>query len=372
MPFGINVIGYITSEKGVGGAVRCNLRTCKAGGIPYVANSFVEVWSKNVEQLPDSFSKESPYRINLINVNADELPRVIETHPEYRKDRYNVGFWNWELSSFPQEWCGSFGYVNEVWAPSTFVRQAIEKVATVPVSCVPLSIDPAIRYSPEWTRRRLGIPEDVFLFLFFFDFHSHLERKNPGGLIRAFQQAFGGRKDVLLLIKSSHGRFHPVELRRLGKLGRGANIRIFDELLPRQGIYSLMAFADAYVSLHRSEGFGLTLSEAMACGKPVIATGYSGNMDFMSPSNSFLTRFSLVEIEKDYGPYRKGNVWADPDVDHASELMLRLVQDRTLAAEVAGRGQADVMRILHPATIANAVKRRLASISGHLSGNEPI
>jgi glycosyltransferase involved in cell wall biosynthesis len=363
LPFGLNVIGYLSSEKGLGEAVRCNLRTCKASGIPYVANSFVDVGSKNIEAMPENFSTENPYGINLVNVNADEMPKVMERHPEYHKGRYNIGFWAWELPSFPEEWYGCFGYLDEVWVPSRFVQAAVEEVSTVPVHCIPHSIDPELRCSPAGMRRQLGIPEDVFLFLFFFDFHSQLERKNPGGLIRAFRQAFGARKDVMLLIKSSHGRFHQGDLWRLRKAGGGANIRIIDGILPRAGMYSLVGEADAYVSLHRSEGFGLTLSEAMACGKPVIATGYSGNMDFMTPSNSFPVRFRTVEIDRDHGPYRKGNIWADPDVDHAAELMLRVAEDRSLAAQVARQGKADVREKLHPDTIAKAFRGRLEAIA---------
>jgi glycosyltransferase involved in cell wall biosynthesis len=320
----------------------------------------VDTGSANVERLPKNFSEKNPYRINLISVNPPELPRVVEQNPAYCEGRYNIGYWNWELASLPRQWRGCFSYLDEVWVPSRFVLGAVEEVATVPVTCVPLCIDPDIKLSPEWTRKRLGIPEDVFVFLFFFDFHSSIERKNPAGLIRAFRQAFGGRKDVLLLIKCAHALRHQGELLALKRLGRGANVRIVNEVLPRAAIYSLISFSDAYVSLHRSEGFGLTLSEAMACGKPVIATGYSGNMDFMTTGNSLPVRYNLVELERDYGPYRKGNVWADPDLDHASELMLRVAEDRKLAKEIGERGRAEIMLTLHPATIARRVKQRLA------------
>ena len=368
LPFGINVFGYITSEKGVGEAVRSNLRVCLAGGIPHVANSFVDNRSLNVEQLPENFSRQNPYRINLLGVNANELPGVVRQDPKYCEGRYNIGFWNWELSTFPSKWRTSFDYLDEIWVPSRFVQGAIEKIATIPVTCIPLCVDPSMRGACSGTRSQLGIPEDVFVFLFFFDFHSHLERKNPGGLIRAFQQAFGGRKDVLLFIKSSHGSLHRLALHRLKKLARGSNVRIVNQVLPRAMIYSLMTCADAYVSLHRSEGFGLTLSEAMACGKPVIATGYSGNMEFMTPENSFPVRFKMAELAKDHGPYTRGNVWADPDLDHASELMLRLVEDRQLAAEVAERGRVDVMHKLHPSTIAKIVNERLAALPDTFQG----
>jgi glycosyltransferase involved in cell wall biosynthesis len=367
LPFGLNLLGFVTSEKGVGEAIRCNLRVCRAGHIPHVANSFVDPGSVNVEALPESFSAENPYRFNLISVNPPELPIVVERLPGYGKGRYNVGYWNWELSSLPREWLGCFAYLDEVWVPSRFVQGAVEPMAPVPVRCVPLAIDPDMSPLPEWNRQRLGIAQDVFVFLFFFDFQSSAERKNPAGLIRAYRQAFGDRRDVLLLIKSSHARGHERELAALKQLAGGANVRVLDEVLPRGAIYSLMTLSDVYVSLHRSEGFGLTLSEAMLCGKPVIATGYSGNMDFMTADNSCPVRFRMAEINRDHGPYRKGNCWAEPDLDHAAELMGQLERDRRLAAAVGARGKAAVLARLHPAVIAASVQQRLTELA---SGRE--
>jgi glycosyltransferase involved in cell wall biosynthesis len=124
-----------------------------------------------------------------------------------------------------------------------------------------------------------------------------------------------------------------------------------------------MSLADCYVSLHRSEGFGLTLAEAMRCGKPVIATAYSGNMEFMNHENSFLVPYNLIEIEKDHGPYKKGNVWADPDIQRAAQLMLQVYEDRAAASSVASRGRDDVMTKLHPNSIGDLVRKRLASLN---------
>lgn len=362
-PFGINVVGYAASEKGVGEAVRSNLRIIKATKIPYVANNFEDTGSKNIESLPENFSRENPYSINLINVNADQTPYFAERNPGYLHGHCNIGYWAWELCSFPPEWSGSFTYLDEVWVPSTFVRDSVAAASPIPVTCIPHSIDPDLKPTPEWNRERFGLDPDVFIYLFFFDFHSFLERKNPIGLIRAFKQAFAGRTDVLLLIKSTHALSQPGALRVLQRESRGANIRIFDQVLSRLATHSLMSSADCYISLHRSEGFGLTIAEAMHCGKPVIATAYSGNVDFMNDKNSFLVPFRLIEIEKDYGPYKKGYVWADPDLHQASQLLLKVFEDRELASAVAAQGQAYVMNHLHPLSIAESVKQRLGSLT---------
>ena len=359
-PFGVNVVGYVTSEKGVGEAGRSSLRILKTTGIPYVANNFIDTGSANLETAPQNYSEENPFVVNLINVNADQIPYFAERNEGYLSGHYNIGYWNWELSSFPREWGGSFNYLDEVWVSSTFTRDSVASVSPIPVTAVPLSIDPALRPSPEWSRMKFGIDSDVFVYLFLFDIHSFLERKNPIGLIRAFKQAFGGRKDVLLLMKSTHAGSQPEQLHLLKQESRGANVRIFDEVLPRQAIYSLMSLADCYVSLHRSEGFGLTMSEAMMCGKPVIATGYSGNMDFMTEENSFLVPYRLVEIERDHGPYKKGYVWAEPALEHASQLMRHVFENREAASAVARRGQADVLSKLHPQTIGELVSKQLS------------
>ena len=362
IPFGINVIGYVASEKGVGEAVRSNIRIVKSTGIPYVSNNFVDTGSRNLEALPGSFSHTNPYKVNLINVNADQMPYFVQRNNGYLMGRYNVGYWAWELPSFPKEWWGSFAYVDEIWVPSKFTRDSVARASSRPVICVPHSIDPDVQPSREWTRERLNISSDTFVYLFLFDFHSFLERKNPVGLITAFKQAFGDRKDVLLLMKSVHADSDPSSLRRLEKVSQGANVRIFDEVLSKQAIHALMQLSDCYVSLHRSEGFGLTLSEAMMCGIPVIATAYSGNMDFMSEENSFLVPYRLVEIDQDHGPYKSGNVWADPDLEKAGDLMMNVFQDRSRSSAIAKRGQTDVMTRLHPSAIGEIVKSRLREL----------
>jgi len=341
----------------------------QAAGIPCIANNFVDPDSRNLEEPPKNLSSSNCYSINLINVNADQIPYFARENKNYLRNRHNIGYWAWELSEFPEQWFGSFEYLDEVWVPSRFVQESVAAVAPVPVLRVPHSIDPEIQFSPSWiarTRSRLNLYSGKFVFLFLFDFQSYMERKNPLGLIRAFRQAFGDRTDVLLLIKSSRAELDKASYQRLRECaqpeGRGANVRLLNEVLPREAIRSLMSLADCYVSLHRSEGFGLTLSEAMQHGKPVIATGYSGNMDFMTEENSFLVRYKLKEIEQSYGPYRAGWVWADPDEEHAAELMRYVFENREVANRVAERGRADVIAGLHPRTLAQEVKARLEVI----------
>ena len=361
-PFGVNVLGYLNSEKGVGEMGRSNLRILRAAGIPNVANLIVDVGSHNLEALPASFSNDNPYAINLVAVNADQLTHVAASRSQYFKDRFTIGYWAWELSEFPSEWRPAFEHVNEVWTLSEFARDSIAASSPVPVRTVHCSLD--LEYEPRdiYVRDAFGIPEDAFVFLFYFDFHSFIERKNPVGLIDAFRNAFGSRKDVQLLIKSSHSREHLDQLQLLQRAAGEANLRVLDEVLSKDAKHGLMMAADCYVSLHRSEGFGLTIAEAMLCGKPTIATDYSGNRDFMTSETNYQVPYNLIGIDRDHGPYRIGQKWAQPDLDYASDVMRHIEQNREEAAALGRRAKAHVSQLLSPATIGARVRDRLGEL----------
>jgi glycosyltransferase involved in cell wall biosynthesis len=362
LPFGVNVMGYLDSEKGTGEAGRSNLRIVQAANLRYVANIVEDAEAKNVEQLAQPISKENPYCINLITVNADQFTKFAAGHETYLKGRYNVGYWAWEMPEFPAEWASSFAHVDEIWTPSQFTRDAVASASPVPVRVVPHCIDPQLSLKPSAERSQFGIPTDAFVFLFFFDFHSFMERKNPLGLITAYKKAFGSRTDIQLLIKSSHSSEESEELRMLQEASAGANVRILDGVLSRDEKHELMMAADCYVSLHRSEGFGLTMAESMLCGKPVIGTGYSGNVDFMTPETSFLVPYRLVTLGRDHGPYKVGYHWAQPDLDYAADVMRHVAEHRDSAATIGQKAREHVWNVLHPTAIAKSVLGRLQEL----------
>jgi glycosyltransferase involved in cell wall biosynthesis len=371
-PFGVNVAGNLASEKGTGEAVRATVRSLEAAGVPHVLNNFIDEYSANADRTFTQFSGESPYAINLIQVNADMVPEFVRHKGEaYLRGRYNIGYWFWELADFPEEqWRSSFPHLNEVWAPSNFVLDAISRVAPVPVVRVPLSV-PEKPATKDLRRSDLGLPADRFVFLFIFDHMSITERKNPLGLIKAFKKAFRKKDKAVLVLKCSNSSpgllqavgSSPAVLRAIQGAAAGANVLIRDGVVSREEVNTLLALSDCYVSLHRSEGLGLTLAEAMSLDKPVIATGYSGNMDFMTPANSFLVRYDLAELERDHGPYKKGSVWADPDLDHAAELMRFVYKRRKAAKEVGRQAQEDVRRTLSPGVVGRTIKDRLLQIA---------
>lgn len=364
LPFGVNLLGFFQSEKGLGQAVRATQSSLDKAGIPTVLNNFLDPGSHNRMTTALSFSAENPYAVNVLHFNADGVPLVARERPDYMRDHINVGYWNWELTWFPPEWQSSFGHLDEVWVPSMFTYDSVRAVSPIPVHVIPFAVSVPDSPAAGADRDRWNLSHDVFTFLFAFDFQSYFARKNPTAVIEAFRRAFGKRRDVQLVLKTVHAEDKPLDRQELHKACAGApNIRLFEETLTRDGMYSLMRSCDAYVALHRCEGYGLLLAEAMAIGKPVIATGYSSNVDFMTPANSLLVRYRLVEVEKDHGPYRRGATWAEPDVDHAAELMSLLAGDRELAHQLGAQARHDIGEQLSPERIGRLLLARLKALT---------
>jgi glycosyltransferase involved in cell wall biosynthesis len=302
--------------------------------------------------------------VNIFHINADQVSEVRKSHAHYFRGRYNIGYWMWELSACPKQWDSAFEPFNEIWTASAFVRDAIATRAPVPVSVIPLSLNPEVKIDYSMTRSQLGLNDHTYLFTFFFDFYSYMERKNPMGLVTAFRKAFGNGDDAHLLLKCAHSEFDRESFGRLQRAIEGANITLYREVLPREQVNRILSLCDCYVSLHRSEGFGLTLMEAMQMGKPVIATNYSGNVDFMSQDNSFLVDYKMIELQKQFGPYEKGRLWSEPDLDHAAGLMRFVFENKEKARAVGERGRADVQAMLHPRAVGELAKRRLLAALG--------
>jgi glycosyltransferase involved in cell wall biosynthesis len=277
-----------------------------------------------------------------------------------REDVYRIAYWAWELETVPDEWVEAAETVDEIWSPTEFVAQAMRSRMSRPV----YHMLPGVEVGPvePVSRAALNIPEDHFVFLFAFDLHSQLHRKNPLGLMRAFQTAFRADDRVTLVIKTSGGDIHAADLAQLQTAARGENILLRDEMLPRAEAYGLIAMADCFVSLHRSEGFGLGLAEAMLLGKPVIATGYSGNLDFMNRENSLLVDYKIVEIAEDRAIYTRGNLWAEPSIEHAAACMRQVYEHRAEANERARRAQPELERLLSIDAAGRRMRDRLEKI----------
>ncbi|MEG4838670.1 glycosyltransferase, partial [Microcoleus sp. B9-D4] len=359
---GINIAGYINGEFGIGEGVRANIRAAEAANIPISINNFPRSPHRKQDTTYQNFSQDNPHPVNLIQVNADEVATFIKhTDSSYFENKYNIGFWAWELPAFPSKWQPAFNQFHEIWTYSNYCAEAISAVSPIPV----IKIMPSIALpAPSLNREALNLPKDKFIFLFVFDFSSRIERKNPLAAIQAFKQAFGEDDRLLLILKSSNSNKNLEQQKILNSAIRNfSNIQHLDGYLSKDEINSLLYNCDCYLSLHRCEGFGLTMAEAMFYGKPVIATGYSSNTEFMNVGNSYLVKYKLIPIEKDCGPYKKGNVWAEPDVEHAADLMRHVFNNYREAQQVGRIAADEIKTLLNPPTVGRKIQNRLEYIA---------
>lgn len=273
---------------------------------------------------------------------------------------YRIAFWNWELETVPTEWVEVAQLVDEIWSPTEFVARAMRARMPRPVYRMLPGVEVgSVEIIP---RASLNIPENHFVFLFMFDLHSQLHRKNPEAVFRAFREAFRDDDRATLLIKTTGGDIHSADLAQLRETIRGRNVIVLDKLMTRSQAYGLIAMSDCFVSLHRSEGFGLGLAEAMLMAKPVIATGYSGNLDFMNRSNSLLVDYELVEIKEDRPIYTRGNVWAEPSISHAAACLREVFENPEAARARAERSRPEIQSLLSLDEAGKRMRSRLEQI----------
>ena len=360
---GVTLTGYMRAEVGTGESGRLMAAAVSASG----EKQSVHVWSDTRSRQNHPWSAASDvsqhYDTNLICINADQLPVFAhEMGPDFFHDRYNIGFWFWEVEMFPSALHYSFNFLHEVWVTSEFVREAMAKVSPIPIFTVPHPLDVDVSVSPTMSRAALDLPEG-FLFLFSFDFFSVLERKNPVAVIEAFKRAFAPNEGPKLLIKSINGEHNLAGLEQLYYArGDRSDIIIRDGYFTAEERNALAASCDCYVSLHRAEGFGLTIAESMLCEKPAIATRYSGNLDFMNDSNSFLCGYDLRPVGRGFAPYPPDARWANPNIAEAADLM-RFVYDHPEEAQRRGKkGRMDLYERHSPRAVAAFIKSRLSRL----------
>ncbi|WP_372635031.1 glycosyltransferase family 4 protein [Cohnella sp.] len=360
MPSGINLIGYARYEMGIGESCRLAARALREASIPFgILNYSGGNMSRDQDLSWASAEVDAPlHPINLFHINADQMPLAYEElGDEWFGGRYNIGYWHWELPEFPDEYAEGFRHLDEVWVPSAFIRDSVARKSPVPVTVVPHGIQVEV---PDGVgRKSFGLPERKFLFLCMYDTFSYSPRKNPSAVLKAYRIAVEryGLQAGLVIKMNNPQRAEAENLRREAE--GLPNVRIIDRVLSRLEANALLQCSDCYIALHRSEGFGLPLAEAMYLGKPAIGTHWSGNADFMDETNSGAVRYNLTRIGTHYGPYKAHQLWAEPDLEHAVHLMWKAVYDEKWRRRIASNGQRTIRTFFSPVSVGRTIRERL-------------
>lgn len=359
---GVHLYAYFRGQFGLAECARLYTHSLLAQGYPVslhdteldVPHGFDD---RSFDLEPDTGVRHD---VHLLFVNPDYLDAAMEKVGRARfEGGYVIACWFWELEKIPDSWLPAIEQVDEILVASAFIEDAFKRITDKPVFRLPIPIgDPQ---DSGLTRNDFGLDEGRFVFLSTFDFNSSIERKNPFAVVEAFREAFPpDRDDVRLLIKSSNGHRYPERfLVLLQHAAADPRILVRDEILESGHLHALHRCVDAYVSLHRAEGFGLGMAECMRLGKPVIATGWSGNLEFMGEDDSCLIDYEIRPVAEGEYPFWQGQRWAEPDVSHAARCMRRLADDPAYAATMGQRAAIGIRQTLSPSMIG-------AQLAAHL------
>lgn len=360
------LIGYIDAQLGLGQSLRG-----LALALSRTATSFrIYPFGVGVEgrragsYMPECYDEVRAHAVNVIEVSPDELPQVFNHISESHFDRsYNVLRTYWELGTAPESWRNNLKYIDEIWTPSNFVSDSFASIFNKTITVVPPSLEiPSVSLEG---RNRFSLKYDIFYFLFSFDYYSSPARKNPKAVLRAFRLAFPDASvRAGLIIKSTGAVDHHPDIKEelLRAAEQDNRIAIIDETINREEMLALIKAADCYVSLHRAEGFGLGMVEAMAFGKPVIATDYSGSTDFLTEETGYPVPYRLTKVGADEYVHAEGQVWAEPSEDDCVRIMSHVFHNREEAAARARRGQLLVNERYSPANVGRLAEKRLNEI----------
>jgi glycosyltransferase involved in cell wall biosynthesis len=342
---GLVIAGELSRASGMGETARLMAVTATRLGLP--------VWTIDLPPPVDSrpevavtVSEAPPPGVPLVlHVNAPMLPLALLRLPSaMTRDRPVIGYWAWEMPEVPPEWRPALSCVSQIWVPSHFTASVLEPLAPGRVRVVPPALAVVPPVASDRDRTTFGLPADAVVVLVSFNLASSFARKNPFAAIAAFRGAFGDRSDRILLLKVGHPEHAPADFARLAQMAHAPNIRIETHTLAPEDRHALTACADIVLSLHRGEGFGLVMAEAMLLGKPVVATGWSGNTDYMDGSNAALVGYRLVPARDDRSVYR--GLWAEPDVAEAAVLLRGLADDAGLRRDMGERARTSALNRL--------------------------
>ena len=356
----MNVAGYFGATLGLGEAASQVAAALETGGAAVARMGLTHPSAPRSER---TWANQARHGVTLVCTTPEGMPAARdEIGPATFAGRRTIGFWWWEVQGFPQRWARSFDGLDEVWVGSRFVADVLGPVAPVPVVRVPLPVgQPSV--GPV-RREDLGLPVG-FLFGFVFDPASGFERKNPLGLIDAFTRAFPGEGEEHLIVKTLEGSREPqAHAALVAAASVHPRVHLLDRNLSSEEKNALIAALDCYVSLHRSEGFGLSLAEAMLLDVPVVATDYGGSRDFVTPFNAWPVDWRSEAIGPGNHPYPPDGTWAAPDIDHAVSVLRSVRAAPEEARRRAARAREDLAREHAPKVAGAAMVARLTRLAG--------
>lgn len=359
-------IGYLEAGLGLGESLRGLVRSVAATGIPFALYPYkVGVETRLIGGfMHDRYDLKRRHKINVIEMAADQVPGMFREIGRWKTGHsYNVLRTYWELQQAPAVWASMIKGIQEIWVPNEFVGNAFRAIFDGPITIVPPCVD--VEIEDILDKEYFHLDRDRFYFMFSFDYYSYPARKNPLGVMQSFQSAFPDLGErVGLIIKSSGvtSRHLAIKSEIEETARRDHRIKVIDTMFSREEMLSLICQSDCFVSLHRSEGFGLGMAEAMALGKPVVGTDYSGNTDFLSDHTGFPVSFTLRNVKSGEYIFAEGQSWAEPDNVSAVEAMQSVFYDRPEAMRRAEAGKAFVESHYGKKNVGRIAVKRLRKI----------
>jgi glycosyltransferase involved in cell wall biosynthesis len=328
---GVNFFGPYQALDSIGRVAGLNISCLESSGIPHDVHLMSRPNPKeeiDYGTIDDDLIKSLRYNINLFHFNARRVPQYFSRISKNSlKDFHNIGFWVHEMQTIPEAWAQQLEYFDEIWTPSSICQNSVAYLSHIPVLKFPYAVkNNSVTEKIENISK--GFRFSVFKFLTIFDVYSDAERKNPLFAVRAFLNAYADNLNVQFIIKIRNLSYDEKLKEKLKSITeKFPNVIVIDGYISDEDLNKLYGDADAYVSFHRAEGFGLTISDAMSRGIPVITTGYSGNLDFCNAAETRLVAYSLREVGHDRPRYRREDVWAEPDLTDATAAFSDLVNN---------------------------------------------
>lgn len=378
---GFNLVGYVSGNLGLGVAARHIASLILSKEFPLAVFDLSGAGrgghDRTFDQYAVSVPDALPYAITLFVLPPQTISHLSREHPGcrrlfIRREGMTAAVLMWEHSQVPRAWRPALGMLDVIVAVSHFIRSAcdttLDGVLTIPAE-FPLRLPDIVP-----SRERFQLPSDRTIFVTSFEAYGS-DRKNPLAAVEAFRRAFPDDRRAILVIKmnntSADGALHPVVLRLRTECTQDPRFRLIENVLSYRDVLTLYASCDVFVSLHRSEGLGLALMEAMALGKPVIATAWSGNMTYMTANNSCPVAYRLVPVRTTLDVYAervlgKHALWAEPDIGDAAAWMARLVEDGSLRSRIGAHAAESIALREHEAERGTFLDE-LATIHEHFT-----